>query len=330
MHDRSRRPHMTAQTDGAGTRTHGRRVAVVGPGRVGTALATALTTAGHTVTAVAGRGQAALERFHAAVPGATTVAVPKVGEHADLVLLTVGDDALDLVVRQVAGALEPAPDVCWVHTSGRVGTAVLRPLALTGGRVAACHPAQTFPSVAEGSVSLPGVAWAVTAGPRDRGWAHRLVSDVGGQPVDVAEDDRVRYHLALALASNAAGAVVALARDLLLSTAVTEPERFLTGLARQSVTNAARSGAAAITGPARRGDAGTVAAHVDDLATVLPEALPVYRALTGLILSYARRAGLSAEEAEAVLTAVGRTPPERGTVVSNPAPLRHDRDDRHG
>jgi predicted short-subunit dehydrogenase-like oxidoreductase (DUF2520 family) len=147
---------------------------------------------------------------------------------------------------------------------------------------------------------LPGTAWAVTARASDRGWAHALITVLSGTPVDVRETDRVRYHAALTVGANGTSAVVALARDLLLSAGVRAPERFLEPLVTRAAANASHSGAAALTGPVRRGDRLTLEAHLSDLSDVLPEAVPAYRALALLALSYARRAGLDDARADAV------------------------------
>lgn len=279
-------------------------VGVIGPGRVGTALALALADAGHPVVAVAGRStdDDAVTRFRSAVPSARVATPSQMAATVDLVLLTVGDDSLQPLVRDLAAGDAVRAATCWVHTSGRHGTSVLRLLAAAGGRVAACHPAQTFPTPDAGRQALAGTAWAVTAAPDDRQWAHALVDALGGSPFDIGEGDRVRYHAALAVGSNGTSAVVALARDLLLSVGVAEPGRFLTPLVTSSVTHAAERGAAALTGPVRRGDRDTVAAHLDDLRAAMPEAVPAYRALARLALSYARRAGLDEQRAGAIRT----------------------------
>ncbi len=278
-------------------------VGVIGPGRVGTALGAALAAAGHRVVAVAGRpesGADAVERFVAMVSGAQPMSASNVAAAADLVLLTIPDDDLPAVARDLAARDAVREKGRWLHTSGRYGAAVLRPIALAGGRVAACHPAQTFPTPAAGLQALPGTAWAVTTGDGDRAWAHAFVTSVAGEPIDVREADRVRYHAGLTVGANGTSAVVSLARDLLLAAGIPSPERFLEPLVTRSAANAATRGAAALTGPVRRGDRHTVEAHLRDLEEVLPEAVPPYRALALLALSYARRAGLDETRAAAV------------------------------
>lgn len=276
------------------------KVAVVGPGRVGTALAISLPADRYAVTTVAGGGDMARARFAELLPDVRQCTVEEAVRAADLVFVTVPDDEIAPLVRRLAAADEVADGSRWVQCAGGLGAEVLRPARLAGARVAACHPAQTFPDPVSGARRLPGTAWAVTAAVADREWARRLVTDLGGVPHEVREDVRGRYHAALAVGSNGASAVVSLARDLLLASGIRDPEQFLGPLAVASVEGAAASGAAALTGPVRRGDVGTVAAHLEELDRSYPEAAEAYRALARLALGYARRAGLGAEAARAV------------------------------
>ena len=286
------------------------RVAVVGPGRVGTLLAVAGARAGWRVAAVAGGSEAARDAVAAAVAG--------VRPHADaatavagtqLVLLCVPDDAIadvvdDLVLRDVVG---PGQHV--VHLAGSRGLDVLHRARIAGARTAACHPAMTVPRGARDPSLLVGVPWGVTAPVDDLGWARQLVEDLGGDAHEIADDRRPLYHAALAVASNAVGAAVITARRLLLAARVERPEAFLVPLAEASARGAAVEGVTALTGPIVRGDVGTVASHVAQLSADLPELLPAYRALATATLEPVRYV-LDAEVVaalEAVLTPPGPT-----------------------
>src|SRR4029079_5569894 len=85
------------------------------------------------------------------------------------------------------------------------------------------------------------------------------------------------------------------ARDRLRDAGVTQPDRVLRPLLEAALENALHLGAAALTGPVSRGDAGTVARHLAALDAVAPGSVPPYLAL-------ARR---SADRA----IAAGRLPP---------------------
>lgn len=284
------------------------RTAVVGPGRVGTALGLALEHAGYEVVAVAGQGQAGIDTFRARLPAAEARPVEEVGLDAELILLCVPDDTLAPVASRIAVADGVPEGSRWVHVAGGAGVGVLRPVAFAGGRVAACHPAQTFPDPDTGFAALPGTAWAVTAAARDLGWARVLVTDLRGSPVTVDEADRPLYHAGLVVGANATSVVVTLAREMLLGVGIGEPAAFLEPLATAAAGNAAWRGAAALTGPVRRGDAWMVQRHLDELRTSLPEAVDVYVTLARLALRYARRAGLDEEAARNVAAALDGEP----------------------
>lgn len=283
-----------------------KRTAVLGPGRVGTALAMALGDAGYEVVAVAGRSREGLDRFVERVPSAAVRSAPAAARGADLVVVAVPDDVLPALVAAVARCDGVAEGSRWVHVAGGWGTDVLRPAHLAGAGVAACHPAQTFPDPDAGRAALPGSSWAVTADESNIGWARVLVTDLRGRPVTVPARSRMLYHAGLTVGSNATATVVTLARDLLLGAGVDDPGAFLGPLVTTSASNAAEAGAAALTGAVRRGDAGTVAAHLSQLREAFPEAVDAYIALSRLALGYARRAGLDDTAAAAVSAALER------------------------
>jgi predicted short-subunit dehydrogenase-like oxidoreductase (DUF2520 family) len=266
-------------------------VTILGPGRVGTLLAVAGARAGWRITAVAGGSERSRRQVCDLVKGVRPFDDPvDAARSAELVVLAVPDDAIASVVTSLAVADVLGQGRGVVHLAGSRGLAPLRRAALTGARVAACHPAMTVPTGATDPDVLVGVPWAVTAAPQDRSWARGLVTDLHGDPHDVPDEARTLYHAALATASNAVGAAVVTARRLLLAARVDDPAAFLGPLAHASVTNAADRGALALTGPIVRGDVGTVQAHVNAIAADLPELLASYVALARVTLDPVRPA----------------------------------------
>lgn len=263
------------------------RVAVVGPGRVGTAFALALPRAGHRVVAVAGRSREGVDRFLGRVAGARHLSAADAARAAELVVVATPDAEVAGIARELAAADAVGEGHRVVHVAGALGLDPLRPCRLAGARVAAVHPAQTVP-VGAGADVLVGAAFAVTASPGDREWAHALVADLGGDAHDLRDEDRTTYHAALALASNAVAAATSAARQLLLSVGVDDPAAFLGPLAHRSVDNVLASGASAITGPVVRGDVETVRAHLAALDADLPELAAAYRHLQRAVLAQAR------------------------------------------
>jgi predicted short-subunit dehydrogenase-like oxidoreductase (DUF2520 family) len=293
----------------------GRRVAVIGPGRVGTLLTVALARAGWRPVAIAGGSATARDHVAALVAGCRPyeAAVDAV-EGVDLVVVATPDDAVAEVVTDLARADALSEGQRVVHVAGSQGLAPLRRAALTGASVAACHPAMTVPTGAEDPDLLVGTAWAVTAASADLGWARDLVVDLGGDPHEVRDDVRGLYHAGLAVGSNAVGAAVVVARQLLLAARVDDPSAFLGPLVERSVANALRDGASALTGPVVRGDVGTVARHLADLDADVPELTAAYRDLTRVLLGRVRPSlsPAAAAELDALLDPPGGGPTWNG------------------
>jgi predicted short-subunit dehydrogenase-like oxidoreductase (DUF2520 family) len=277
-------------------------VGVIGAGRVGTALAVALRRAGHRITAASAVSSASRERVDRYLSGTVVLQPADVVAAADLVLLTVPDDALAGLVAGLAATGAPLAGRMLAHTSGRHGLAVLEPATELGALPLALHPVMTFTGRADDADKLAGISFGVTAPAVLRPAAEVLVMEMGGEPVFLAEADRGLYHAALAGAANHLVTQVVQAEDLLSRAGVAQPARMLGPLLSAALDNALRLGDAGLTGPVARGDAETVAGHVDALRADAPEALPAYLALARLTAARALASGiLSAPDAQRLL-----------------------------
>ena len=282
------------------------RVGVVGAGRVGAVLGAALRRAGHALVAVSAVSEASRARADALLPGVPVTPVDDVVRAADLVLLAVPDDALtDLVAGLVAtGALQRG--TLLAHTSGRHGLAPLEPARAAGALPLALHPALPFSGTAVDLERLVGTAFGVTAPEPLLPAAEALVLEMGGEPVRLSEEQRPLWHAALAHGANHLTTLVSSAADLLRAAGVAEPGPVLAPLLGSALDGALRSGDAALTGPVARGDAGTVAAHLEALAAAAPEVLPSYVAMARLTADRALASGrLDPERAGALLAVLG-------------------------
>jgi predicted short-subunit dehydrogenase-like oxidoreductase (DUF2520 family) len=284
-------------------------VGVVGAGRVGTALAVALSRAGHTITAASAVSDASRRRVDQSLPGTPVRQPEEVVGAADLVLLTVPDDALPGLVRGLAATGAPLAGRLLVHASGRHGLGVLEPATQQGALPLALHPVMTFTGRPDDADRLVGICFGVTAPAVLRPAAEVLVMEMGGEPVFIAEADRDLYHAALAGAANHLVTQVVQAEDLLTKAGVGQPARMLGPLLSAALDNALRLGDAALTGPVARGDADTVAGHLAALRSEAPEALPAYLALARLTATRALASGmLTAPDARRLLDVLAEAP----------------------
>jgi len=231
-------------------------------------------------------------RAEALLPGTPIVELADVPTGADLVLVAVPDDALVGLVQGLAGAGAVAPGQFWVHLSGRHGLAALAPAAAAGALPLAIHPVMTFTGTSVDLSRLEDCPFGVTAPQALRTAAEALVIEMGGDPVWVPEESRALYHAALAFGSNFLVTLVAQSAELLAGAGIQQPQRVLGPLLSASLDNALRLGDQALTGPVARGDAQSVAAHLEVIGQQSDIAVDAYRALARVTADRAVEAGL--------------------------------------
>lgn len=258
-------------------------MALIGAGRVGTALAVLLERAGHRVVTASGRDGSEqrvrrhlpFTRFHPWSEG------PDAASAARIVILGVTDDLIEEVCAQLASRLAVRRGQLVMHLSGSVGLDALASARLVGATPISLHPLQSIPDVESGIDRLPGSAIAVTASGED-GFAagEALARDVGGRPFRLADRAKPLYHAAAVFCSNYLVAVEAMAEHLFRLAGLDDPLAMFAPLAKSALDTTFHMGPSqALTGPAVRGDAGTIRRNLQALSRDAPEAIPPYVAL---------------------------------------------------
>ena len=295
--------HFGAQ-DAASSRLE---VGVISAGRVGAVLGAALARAGHRVRAVSASSQASKARAQRHMPTAEVLPVTEVADKCQLLVIAVPDDAIEPLINDLADSDQLRPGQIVLHTSGAHGIDVLAPAVAKGCLPLALHPVMTFTGRGEDLQRLAGISFACTAPEDIRVIAEALVLEMGAEPQFVREEHRPLYHAALAHGANHLSTLVNESLDLLRETGVTEPERLIAPLLSAALDNTLRHGEAALTGPVVRGDAGTVASHLDALDKASPDAVESYLALARRTADRAIGARqLSPEDAEQLLGVLAR------------------------
>ena len=262
-------------------------IGVVGAGRVGAVLASALRAVGHDIVSAAGESDASRARIQALLPGVPVEKPSVVARDCNVLLLTVPDDMLANVVQMLAASGALAAGQYVVHTSGRHGLEVLAPAAEVGAHCVAMHPAMTFTGTDLDLDRLHGIVFGLTANDADRAFAESLVADLAGLPMWVPEDKRTLYHAGLAHGANHLVTLVTEAMEILSAAGADDPAGTLRPLLEAAMDNALTHGDAALTGPIVRGDANTVRAHLADLAESAPQTLASYVTMARATLSRA-------------------------------------------
>lgn len=271
-----------------------KKLAIIGLGRLGRALAVWLDDFGVAELKLCGRSSEKWEALAARLQG-------PVGFFAEAGAAIAGCDLVFLAVqdRHIAGlaaALAPlaGSGLSVAHLSGSLTAAVLAPLRQAGARVFSLHPLQSLADAETAVKALPGSWFSFEGDEAALPLARELVDILRGRLVYLRAEDKALYHAAAVVASNFFIALEDLAIRMLAGTGVDEDSarQMLLPLIRGSLANLEElPPAEALTGPIVRGDEATVAAHLEVLAARFPEMLPAYRLLAGLNHELAVRKG---------------------------------------
>ena len=265
------------------------KIFVFGAGKVGTALAQALESAGEEVTLRPQRK-----------------GLPKKPIDAAFVILSVRDKLLAEICQELVDRRLIKKSAVVVHNSGALtaeALAIVRP-ACAG--VAQMHPMISFasktfvPTLLRGQCHVKGDEAAEKR-------ARLLAKKIGLTPRTFSKVDTVGYHAAASLVANGAAALAAIGRDLLVASGVPRADatKMLGPVLRSVAENVEMLGfPAALTGPVRRGDAAAIERQAKLLAERLPAALPFFVAAGWAQIPLARSLGEAPGESFDALEAV--------------------------
>ena len=293
------------------------RIGLVGAGRTGTALATAISAAGFQVAAVASRSGESATALARRIPGCS--ALPSSNEvvgMCDVVLLTVPDD----VITSVAAELPWREGQAAIHCSGALSLEVLEDARQRGAMVGGLHPYQTFPAALDATEWLPGSTFAIESSGDLAHWLEELVGRLGCRAVTVAAEDRPLYHAAAVMGCGFVATLLDTAGGLWETMGFPREEAMqaILSLATGTMHGIEAQGTrAAATGPITRGDSGTIRKHMEALAERMPEALPLYRqaalSMVGMVL---KQGTITPEQARHMGNALNTAPALAAEPVS--------------
>jgi len=264
------------------------RIALVGPGNLGTSLALALRAAGYRIEEIVSRSGAASRaraRRLARRVGARSITRRSAAWSADVVFLCVTDHAIAACAREVA-KVGDWKGKCVFHTSGALSSDVLQPLRRRGAAVASLHPLMTF--VASSPSAMKGVSFALEGNPAAVALGRRLLRDLGGHVLVISAEAKVFYHAFGFFSSPGLVSTLAAAEQVAAATGLPRSalRRAMQPIVQRSLENYFRGGPAfAFSGPIKRGNVETVRRHLRALRS-LPHARGLYLALSAFALSH--------------------------------------------
>ena len=286
------------------------KVAIVGAGVVGTALASLLKGKGYTIVGMAGRREESLQKAASVVGDEirTTTAPQEITAEADLVFLTTSDSAIQEVCEGIASTGGFRPGQIVVHTSGSLPSTILAAAKEKGALIASLHPLQSFADVKEAMKIISSSIFNLEGDPETIPVLTELVKTLGGRPIPIETQQKPLYHASAVVACNFLVTLVYLSYQLFEAIGIPQDDaaQALLPLVKGTVNNIEYLGPVkALTGPIARGDAGVIRGHLEALKTADPRFTDIYRTISRLTVEVGIKKGtLSPEKGEEILQIV--------------------------
>lgn len=292
---RSRRPDLPKKDS----------VAIIGAGRLGTALGLALKAKGHEIKVVVTHRPSTARRVARAF-GPRTLALSALqlselsaSQHdrlnrCSLILIATPDDSIPPTAELLAVLLKTSPARrIALHTSGALSSDVLNPLRSAGFAAGSLHPLVSISDSRSGAESLARAFFSVEGDPAAVRTATSLVRNLGGQTFTIDSGRKALYHAAAVTAAPNMTALFDIALEMLgrCGLSARRARQVLLPLVESTMANlATQDPARALTGTFKRGDVSTVRKHLAALKSAnLPQALAAYVLLGQRSISLARK-----------------------------------------
>lgn len=271
------------------------RIAIIGQGRMGQGMGSALANRGQSVTLLGRRAQGVTPPFSLQDDGWAPVV-----KAADLVLIATPDAAVYSVALDLEslGVVEAGHVV--LHLAGPLDRTALAALEPTGASLGSFHPLQTVADPAGAAQRLMGAYAGLEGDDRAVETGRTLARLLQMKPILIPPGGKAKYHAAAVITANYTIGLLGLAQRLAVEAGIA-PELAATmyqPLLEGAVANTIALGPVqALTGPIRRGDLGTLRIHLAGLSARDQE---LYRTVGLAVLNLARAGGLAEERAQQV------------------------------
>lgn len=269
------------------------RVAIIGAGKVGTALALGLRRRGHPIVAVISRtGSSARSCARLVKCRIASTRLSDLPSTTECLLLSVPDEQISYVASKLAQTSLSTRNLTIFHTSGVLTSDELRPLSAKGALVFSLHPIQRFSDKRPHPALLNGISYGFE-GPSRAFWvARQLVADLRGSIFRIPKKEKILYHTACVFAANYLTVVLGTSGQLLPDSLGRNKLKSVAPLATSALASAlSHSPSEALTGPIARGSSHVVRLHLHELKKRRKSLVRLYKELGLQALELARHDG---------------------------------------
>ena len=271
---------------------------IIGAGRLGTAMAIALSSVGYPIHALVSRRRARLKQAGRLLDDTVPLLVlEELREAGQVVLLTTPDDQLSSVMKHLCTlSVNKRRTRVALHTSGALSSKVLSPLSDRGWWVGSIHPLVSVSEPEAGAKLLVSAFWCLEGDRQALQQARNIVKDLRGHSFSINSSAKPLYHAAAVMSSGNIVALFDTALDMLERSGLKRDRahEVLIPLLQSTMANLIKSSPSeSLTGTFSRGDVATVERHLKALAgKQLRDARELYRLLGRKSLELAEEKGL--------------------------------------
>ena len=233
-------------------------------GRLGSALALAMSDAGFTLSQIVYRSGSASGVLDGQIPEAQRIRFADLTSiEAEILFITTADLEIESTAHAIDRLVGPGTVV--LHASGALSSEILGVLKQKGCATGSMHPLLSVSEPVRAAQNFADAYFCIEGDDAAVSAAVEIVNALGGRPFSIGSDLKALYHAAAVMASGHLTALADLAATVLAHCGVraADPMEVLLPLIKSTVGNlAVQSPSDAMTGPIARGDLNTVRRHV--------------------------------------------------------------------
>ncbi len=271
-----------------------KEIAIVGCGKVGTALGYFLSKKGYSIAGISCTSKASLKRAVGLVDAKkSSLDALDIAGLADIVFLSVPDGEIKSVCDRLAAKNAFREKAAVFHLSGALSSEILS--SVTGRCfTGSIHPLQSFAVLDEDINPFLGIVMSAEGHKRAIDAAHMLADDLDADFTEIRTESKTLYHAAAVVSSNYLVTLMDFSLSLMKRTGLPDDESFnlLKPLISGTLSNIEKNGTVkALTGPVSRGDLSVIKNHLDGIKEKSDEFSELYKVLGRHTVDVAEKSG---------------------------------------
>ena len=280
--------------------------AILGSGKLGTALAKHLITAGYELAGLTSKSETSAQET-AQIIGTDKYGHPpcKITVTADVVFITTPDGMIADACKKLVNHNGLKKGAVVLHCSGAHPSTILSSARDAGFFIGSMHPLQSFASKQLAGNPFEGIIISVEGDDKAVSEAKQMATDLGAKCITIRTDAKTLYHASAVVASNYLVTLLEMAIKFMETAGISAEEAFLVlkPLVNGTLLNIEKVGIPeALTGPIARGDAQTVKEHMTAIISRKPDMIELYKILGQYTVGIAQaKGGLTKKHVEALM-----------------------------